>query len=116
MSTMRGHLKGTLTERQRRFVEEYLRCGNAAEATERAGFMRSYSQGVMRQPAVQKLIAERRSEIIDQVKITNDTVRRLLDCFEHRTTLDELRMTNDASAIAAARVLCRILGIKQSLK
>lgn len=66
----------------------------------------------MRQPAVQKLLAERRSEIIDQVKITNDTVQRLLDCFEHRTTLDELRKIYDAPSIAAAKVLCRALGLR----
>lgn len=35
-------IKGTPTIRQRRFVEEYLRCGNAAEAAERAGFQRAY--------------------------------------------------------------------------
>lgn len=112
----KNYTKGKLNLRQRRFVEEYLRCGKACEAAERAGYLRSYAQGVMRQPAVKKLLEDRRKEIIDQAKITNDMIQRLIECVEQRTTIEELRKSKDASAIAAAEVLCRVLGLRKERK
>ena len=40
-----------LTERQRRFIEEYLACGNGAEAARRAG----YSEGIAKVQASENL-------------------------------------------------------------
>lgn len=55
--------KGTLTDRQRKFVELYIELGNATKAAEQAGFMPSYAAGLKRQPAVQAYLAERRNQM-----------------------------------------------------
>lgn len=53
------HKKGDLTYRQKRFVEEYLTCGNKTLAAERAGYKKSYVKSLFKMPAVQKYFAEK---------------------------------------------------------
>lgn len=65
---------GKLTFRQKKMVDEYLICGNKAEAAERAGFKRNYAQQAFRQPSVKVYLQRRLNEIgnVDIVKMMND--------------------------------------------
>lgn len=66
--------KGTLTERQKKFVEAYLICGNYCEAARRAGFKSTYAQGALRHPSVQKYLEKRRKEIFGEEDFTKEVV------------------------------------------
>lgn len=55
--------KPKLTERQRKFVDIYLECGNASRAAAEAGFAPAYAAGVVRHEAVQEYMAERRKQM-----------------------------------------------------
>lgn len=65
---------GELTFRQKKMVDEYLICGNKAEAAERAGFKRGYAQGAFKHTSVQEYLQKRLEEIgnVDIVKMLND--------------------------------------------
>lgn len=58
-----GHIKGKLTDRQRKFVEAYLELGNASKSAEKAGFRVAYAPSLMRQPAVKEYMAELRKNM-----------------------------------------------------
>lgn len=52
-------VKGTLTPRQKKMVEEYIICGCKRQAAIRAGFQANYAEGAFKQPSVQAYLAER---------------------------------------------------------
>ena len=54
--------KQEMRERQRRFVEAYLRLGSAEEAARMAGYRPSHGGRVLRSAGVQKLLEARRTE------------------------------------------------------
>jgi phage terminase small subunit len=70
--------KPKLTRKQQVFVDEYLRCFNAAEAARRAGYSErsAYSQGWenLRKPEIQALIQSR----LDEVHMSADEALKLL--------------------------------------
>ncbi len=72
-------LRKTLTWRQRRFVEEYLVCGNAAEAARRIGLSDENAQSngfrLLRVPMVAAAIAAEQKASADRTKISMDRVR-----------------------------------------
>ena len=77
--TPRSRLRKTLTWRQRRFVEEYLVCGNAAEAARRIGLGDDNAQSngfrLLRVPLVAEAIAVEQKASADRTKISMDRVR-----------------------------------------
>jgi phage terminase small subunit len=77
--TPRSRLRKTLTWRQRRFVEEYLVCGNAAEAARRIGLgdQNAQSNGfrLLRVPLVAEAIAIEQKASAARTRISMDRVR-----------------------------------------
>jgi phage terminase small subunit len=69
----------TLTGRQRRFVEEYLVCGNATEAARRIGLSDKSAQSnafrLMRVPLVAEAIAVEQKASAERTRISMDRVR-----------------------------------------
>lgn len=63
MNTPNNARKGRLTERQARFAEEFLACGNACEAARRAGMVNEYAVIARKQPAVQQYLDELRPQL-----------------------------------------------------
>lgn len=70
-------MKGKLTPRQRKMVEEYIICRCKAKAAVRAGFASSYAQHAFKQPSVRAYLAERMESINEQEQCI---VRRLNAC------------------------------------
>ena len=72
-------LRKTLTWRQRRFVEEYLVCGNATEAARRIGLSDENAQSngfrLLRVPMVAAAIAVEQKASAERTRITMDRVR-----------------------------------------
>ena len=78
---------GRLTERQERFAEEYIQCGNASEAARRAGFVLEYAQVALRQPAVQAHIEKLRKEVYgDAVENAKATMAYLRSVMENESS------------------------------
>jgi phage terminase small subunit len=77
--TPRSRLRKTLTLRQRRFVEEYLVCGNATEAARRIGLGDENAQSngfrLLRVPMVAEAIAVEQKASAARTRITMDRVR-----------------------------------------
>jgi phage terminase small subunit len=75
----RSRLRKTLTWRQRRFVEEYLICGNATEAARRIGLSEKNAQAngfrLLRVPLVAEAIAIEQRASAERTKISMDRVR-----------------------------------------
>ena len=65
---------GSLTERQRRFVEEYLVTLNATAAALKAGYAESgaHVEGcrLLKNPKIQRLISEKRKEIAEYAEVS----------------------------------------------
>lgn len=77
--TPRSRLRKTLTWRQGRFVEEYLVCGNAAEAARRVGLGEKNAQSngfrLLRVPLVAEAIAVEQKASAERTRVTMDRVR-----------------------------------------
>jgi len=74
--------KGELTAKQRRFVQEYLVDGNATRAAGAAGFSRrtAADQGgqLLKKPRVAEAIAAGQAKIAGDLRITAETVRKMM--------------------------------------
>ena len=71
-------MKGKLTDKQKRFVEEYLICLNATEAAIKAGYSKktAYSQGqrLLKNVEVQKVVSEKQNKLQDKLEVTQERV------------------------------------------
>ena len=68
-----------LTERQRRFVDNYVDCGNGADAARKAGYSENADDEIayenLRKPHIKAAIAER----MDEAGITEKRLLKVLD-------------------------------------
>lgn len=58
-----GIIKSKLTDRQRRFVDAYLECGNASAAAREVGMSVAYSSKLKTMPAVAEYLEQRRAQM-----------------------------------------------------
>lgn len=100
-----------LTERQRRFADNYLALGNASEAAERAGYARSYAQGVKRQPAVKAYMERRLERMQEQNVATADEVLAFLTAVMRGEYDEEKPERNSSPRMKAAELLGKRLGV-----
>ncbi len=74
--------KRELNPRQRRFVEEYLLCGDAAEAAEAAGYSPAgaavQGEKLLKNPAVQRYRRELEQKLFDQMGVSPAWIGRRL--------------------------------------
>lgn len=98
-----------LNERQRRFVEAYLECGNGAEAARRAGYSpasaNSRAAKLMRHPAVRAAIDSVRERKADLVS-NEEVIGRL-----RRESDREGKNSSHAGRVSAIRALGEIAGV-----
>lgn len=107
MNTPNNSRKGVLTERQERFAEEYIQCGNAQEAARRAGFVIEYAYRALRQPAVQQYIKQLRGELMnDAVTTARETMAYLKGVMEDESENVKVRAR---SAEKLVKILAAIL-------
>ena len=76
-----------LTERQRRFLEEYLTCGDETEAALSAGYSpataRAQGKRLLRDPRVQRARREMEQELFDELGVSPAWIgRRLVEIVE----------------------------------
>jgi phage terminase small subunit len=111
-----------MSDRQRRFVEEYVACRNANKAAIAAGYARSYAKDAykfLRDPEIAAAIAERDRALTAKLKITAERV--LLEMMrlafsDHRKlyntdgSLKPLHELDDdtAAALAAVETVTRV--------
>lgn len=91
------YIKGELTYRQKKMVDEYLICGNKSKAAEIAGFKKSYAQGAFKQEAVKKYLAEKTGEISENENLKNQiyNLTLYLDyCINHMTQKQREKLEN----------------------
>ena len=87
MSGSSSEAAGGLTARQRRFIEEYIACGDAREAALAAGYSRrtAKEQGerLLRDPAAQRFRRETEQKLFDAMGISPAWIgRRLVEIVE----------------------------------
>lgn len=87
-------MKGKLTTKQQRFVDEYLIDGNATQAAKRAGYSddTAYSQGqrLLKNVVVAKVVAKAQAERSERTKIDADYVLKRLQEMDSLDVLDIL--------------------------
>lgn len=100
-----------LTDRQERFVVEYLATANGAEAARRAG----YSERTAKQMANQNLTLPYLKEAITQKReqIMSDTEDKVAWLVERLTVEATDGNNNDSTRVRALEVLGRVYGIYQ---
>jgi phage terminase small subunit len=112
----RGRTQG-LTERQRRFVEEYLVDLNGKEAAMRAGYApgsaKKSAWNNFAKPAIAAAIAERQGERLEAIAMRAEEVIRELSAIARANILDHLRPGSDGRPIVeidadAAAGLCEV--------
>ena len=84
---MSGRREAGLTARQRRFVEEYLRCGDAAEAAIAAGYSprgaARQAERLLADPAVQAFRREAEGRLFEAIGVSTAWIgRRLVEIAE----------------------------------
>lgn len=84
---MSGGAEKALTARQRRFVEEYLVCGDAAEAAVAAGYSprgaAARGEALLRDPAVQRTRRELEQRLFEAMGVSSAWIgRRLVEIVE----------------------------------
>lgn len=71
-------MKGKLTDKQKKFVDEYLICLNATEAAIRAGYSKKTAGSVghenLKKPEIEKAIAEKQKKLQEKTEITTERV------------------------------------------
>jgi len=86
-----------LTDKQERFVQEYLVDNNATQAAERAGYSDpSYGRRLYTKPHVRQAIGKARAEIQERTQITQDMVAEGL--------LEEAQRSDDQGGNTNARI------------
>ena len=97
-----------LTDRQERFVVEYLACANGAEAARRAGYSERTAKQMANQnltlPYLQEAISQKRNELMAD---TEDKVQWLVERLTMEATDDG---NNDSTRVRALEVLGKIHG------
>lgn len=130
---MRAGVINDLTERQMRFVDEFMKCGDKKTALLRSGYkgkgnhttVISYANRIYKHPKVAAEIEKRRKElrranIVDAEKI----VDRLTKMFNGELTSEKVLKSGEIveepisfkNQIEAAKVLVNILGIQAQLQ
>ena len=119
-----------LNPKQKRFVENYLRCGNATEAAVMAGYSaksaRSWASRMLSMPEVQEYRRELEQKLFDEMGISKAWIgRRLVEIIERasrpvehlswnsvtrKKEPDGLWISDDATAIKALHELYVQLG------
>lgn len=91
-----------MTERQRRFCDEYLRCLNATDAAVRAGYKettaRSQGSSLMKLPAIKAYIDERMKEKDAELVASQDEVLSYLTKVMRGQTQSEVIVVDDCGA------------------
>lgn len=110
-----------LTDKQRRFVDEYLIDLNATQAAIRAGYSEKTAKEIaaenLTKPNVAQAVAERIKDREQRLEITQDKVLRDLEAIKThamQTSVDahgNVTMNNYASAIKAAELQGKHLGM-----
>lgn len=117
--------KGKLTERQKKFVEAYLICGNKRKAARMAGYVPSYSQGAFRMPAVKAYLEKRREELFRQDDFTNEVIYVIAIVaaggeFIPKLNVSDEKLNNflitDEAREAAVKILMEAAGIKPVIR
>ncbi len=100
-----------LTEKQRKFVEAYVKCGVASEAARQAGYsektVRSHTGKIMESPAVKKVLAQLRAEAMAKAEIS---LISLLEELEEARLL-ALENKSPAPAVSASMGKAKLLGL-----
>ena len=98
----------TLTDRQERFVIEYLACANGAEAARRAGYSEHTARVIafenLTKPYIKAAIDRKRSELMAD---TEDKVQWLVERLTAEATDGD---NNDSTRVRALEVLGKIHG------
>jgi|TARA_A100001037_G_C14916525_1_gene529693 phage terminase small subunit len=97
-----------LTDRQERFVVEYLATANGAEAARRAGYSEHTAKEIasenLTKPNVKRAITAKRDQLMTD---TEDKVQWLIDRLTAEATADD---NNDSTRVRALEVLAKIHG------
>jgi len=98
----------SLTDRQERFVVEYLACANGAEAARNAGYSehtaREMAAENLTKPHIVEAIEAKRSELM---RDTEDKVQWLIQRLEAEATSDE---NNEATRVRSLELLLKVHG------
>jgi len=98
----------SLTDRQERFVVEYLACANGAEAARNAGYSENTAKQMAREnltkPYLVAAIEAKRSELM---RDTEDKVQWLIKRLEAEATSDE---NNEATRVRSLELLLKVHG------
>ena len=97
-----------LTDRQERFVVEYLACANGAEAARRAGYSEHTAKQMgyenLTKPYLKEAITQKRNAIMAD---TEDKVGWLVERLTAEATADS---NNDSTRVRALEILGKIMG------
>ena len=106
--------KPKLTNKQKRFVEEYIIDFNATRAAKAAGYSAStaYASGAenLKKPQIKEAIAKAIKPISDKAKITVEFVQEEL----YKTYQSTVKNDNDAARLKALDLMTKILGMQQT--
>ena len=98
----------SLTDRQERFVVEYLACANGAEAARNAGYSERTAKEMaaenLTKPNIVEAIEAKRSELM---RDTEDKVAWLIQRLEAEATSDE---NNEATRVRSLELLLKVHG------
>ena len=95
-----------ITPQQQQFIEAYIECGNANEASRQAGYKSSvYGNELVQKPHIRQAITKRKEEIQQQSMITKlELVNTLVNI------VDETKDTSPKTTIEAIKTLNKMLG------
>ncbi len=97
--------KNELTEKQKRFVEEYLGCFNATQAAIKAGYAESYAgrqaYALLQNPFVQEYLRERQADLARRTNVTQEKIINELAAiaFFDMTSTVEISVVDDTAVI-----------------
>jgi phage terminase small subunit len=110
--------RGELTERQRRFVMEYLACGNATRAAERAGFENpnQYGPYLVNHGPVSKAIAEAAAKADARMWMSREERLVMLDRIARRLETEQTISSSGEVIETEPKIRDRIRAIETQAK